>query len=80
MLASLYRPDGDIAVTRWPSDSRHLTVKIDWVAVDTGRGQPGATAIRRQPHIIQRGRAKSAEFNPEQTGPGAARHRPGRHP
>jgi AraC-like DNA-binding protein len=34
MLASLYLPDGDIAVTRWPGGSRHLTVKIDRVAVD----------------------------------------------
>ncbi len=33
-LASLYRPDGDIAVTRWPGVSRHLTVKIDQAAVD----------------------------------------------
>ena len=34
-LASLYLPDGDIAVTRWPGGSRHLTVKIDRVAVDS---------------------------------------------
>jgi AraC-like DNA-binding protein len=33
-LASLYLPDGDIAVTRWPGGSRHLAVKIDRVAVD----------------------------------------------
>lgn len=34
MLASLYLPDGDIAVTRWPGGSHHLSVKIDRVAVD----------------------------------------------
>ena len=34
ILASLYPPDGDIAVTRWPGGSRHLTVKIDQAAVD----------------------------------------------
>jgi hypothetical protein len=34
MLASLYLPDGDIAVTRWPGGSRHLAVKIDQAAVD----------------------------------------------
>ena len=34
MLASVYLPDGDIAVTRWPGGSRHLSVKIDRVAVD----------------------------------------------
>jgi AraC-like DNA-binding protein len=33
-LASVYRPDADIAVTRWPARSRHLAVKIDQVAVD----------------------------------------------
>jgi AraC-like DNA-binding protein len=33
-LASVYRPDADIAVTRWPAGSRHLAVKIDQVAVD----------------------------------------------
>jgi len=34
-LASLYLPDDDISVTRWPGGSRHLTVKIDRVAVDS---------------------------------------------
>ena len=34
-LASVYRPDADIAVTRWPAGSRHLAVKIDQVAVDS---------------------------------------------
>jgi AraC-like DNA-binding protein len=33
-LASVYRPDAQIAVTRWPAGSRHLAVKIDQVAVD----------------------------------------------
>jgi AraC-like DNA-binding protein len=33
-LASVYRPDAEIAVTRWPARSRHLAVKIDQVAVD----------------------------------------------
>jgi AraC-like DNA-binding protein len=34
-LASVYRPDADIAVTRWPAGSRHIAVKIDQVAVDS---------------------------------------------
>jgi AraC-like DNA-binding protein len=34
-LASVYRPDADIVVTRWPAGSRHLAVKIDQVAVDS---------------------------------------------
>jgi AraC-like DNA-binding protein len=33
-LASVYRPDAEIAITRWPAGSRHLAVKIDQVAVD----------------------------------------------
>jgi AraC-like DNA-binding protein len=33
-LASVYRPDAEIVVTRWPAGSRHLAVKIDQVAVD----------------------------------------------
>ncbi|MCW2655304.1 MAG: AraC family transcriptional regulator [Mycobacterium sp.] len=33
-LASIYRPDADMAATRWPAGSRHLAVKIDQVAVD----------------------------------------------
>jgi len=33
-LASVYRPDAQIAVTRWPAGSRHLAVKIDQVPVD----------------------------------------------
>src|SRR5258707_2354266 len=33
-LASVYRPDAEIAVTRWPAGSRHLAVKLDQVAVD----------------------------------------------
>jgi AraC-like DNA-binding protein len=33
-LASVYRPDAEIATTWWPSGSRHLAVKIDQVAVD----------------------------------------------
>src|ERR1700736_5784507 len=33
-LASVYRPDAQIAVTRWPAGSRHLAVKIDQVADD----------------------------------------------
>ena len=33
-LASIYRPDADMAATRWPGGSRHLAVKIDQVAVD----------------------------------------------
>src|ERR1700704_4059245 len=32
-LASVYRPDAQIAVTRWPAGSRHLAVKFDQVAV-----------------------------------------------
>jgi AraC-like DNA-binding protein len=34
-LASIYRPDGEMAVTRWPGGSRILAVKIDRVAVDS---------------------------------------------
>jgi AraC-like DNA-binding protein len=34
MLASIYRPDAEITVTRWPGGSRHLAVKIDQFAVD----------------------------------------------
>jgi AraC-like DNA-binding protein len=33
-LASIYRPDAEMVVTRWPAGSRHLAVKIDQVAVD----------------------------------------------
>lgn len=33
-LASIYRPDDDMAATWWPGGSRHLAVKIDQVAVD----------------------------------------------
>jgi AraC-like DNA-binding protein len=33
-LASVYRPDAEITVTRWPAGSRHLGIKIDQVAVD----------------------------------------------
>jgi AraC-like DNA-binding protein len=33
-LASIFGPDGDTTVTRWPGGSRHLTVKIDQIAVD----------------------------------------------
>lgn len=33
--ASIYRPDADMAVTRWPGGSRHLGVKIDRLVVDT---------------------------------------------
>jgi AraC-like DNA-binding protein len=33
-LASVYRPDGEMTVLRWPGGSRHLAVKIDQVAVD----------------------------------------------
>lgn len=33
-LASVYRPDAEIATTWWPSGSRHLAVKIDQEAVD----------------------------------------------
>jgi AraC-like DNA-binding protein len=32
--ASVYRPDAEIVVTRWPAGSRHLAVKLDQVAVD----------------------------------------------
>jgi AraC-like DNA-binding protein len=32
--ASVYRPDAEIAITRWPAGSRHLAVKLDQVAVD----------------------------------------------
>jgi len=33
-LASVYRPDGEMTVHRWPGGSRHLAVKIDQVAVE----------------------------------------------
>jgi AraC-like DNA-binding protein len=33
-LGSIYRPDAEIKVTRWPAGSRHLQVKIDQLAVD----------------------------------------------
>jgi AraC-like DNA-binding protein len=33
-LATVFRPDGETMVTRWPGGSRHLSVKIDQVAVD----------------------------------------------
>jgi AraC-like DNA-binding protein len=33
-LASVYRPDAEMAVTRWPAGSRHLAVKFDQAAVD----------------------------------------------
>ena len=33
-LASVYRPDADMAATRWPAGSRALAVKIDQIAVD----------------------------------------------
>src|ERR1700694_930475 len=34
-LASIYRPDGEMTVTRWPGGSRILAVKIDHVAVNS---------------------------------------------
>jgi AraC-like DNA-binding protein len=33
-LATNYRPDAEVTVTRWPGGSRHLAVKIDQCAVD----------------------------------------------
>ncbi|OBI30328.1 hypothetical protein A5709_25655 [Mycobacterium sp. E1386] len=33
--ASIYRPNADMAVTRWPGGSRHLGVNIDRLVVDT---------------------------------------------
>jgi AraC-like DNA-binding protein len=33
-VAAIYRPDGEIAVTRWPGGTRNLAVKIDQVALD----------------------------------------------
>ena len=33
-VASIYRPDGEISVTRWPAGTRNLAVKIDQVAVN----------------------------------------------
>jgi AraC-like DNA-binding protein len=33
-LASVYRPDAEIEITRWPASSRHLAVKLDQTAVD----------------------------------------------
>jgi AraC-like DNA-binding protein len=33
-LATIYRPDAEMTVTRWPAGSRHLAVKIDQCAVD----------------------------------------------
>jgi AraC-like DNA-binding protein len=33
-LATTYRPDAEVTVTRWPGGSRHLGVKIDQCAVD----------------------------------------------
>jgi AraC-like DNA-binding protein len=33
-LGSIYRPDSEMTVTRWPAGSRHLAVKIDRLAVD----------------------------------------------
>jgi AraC-like DNA-binding protein len=33
-LATIYRPDAEIATTWWPAGSRHLAVKIDQAAVD----------------------------------------------
>jgi AraC-like DNA-binding protein len=33
-LASIYRPDAELTVTRWHAGSRHLAVKIDQWAVD----------------------------------------------
>ena len=33
-VASIYRPDGEIAVTRWPGGTRNLAVKIDQVALE----------------------------------------------
>jgi AraC-binding-like domain len=33
-VASIYRPDSEMAVTRWPAGTRNLAVKIDQFAVD----------------------------------------------
>jgi AraC-like DNA-binding protein len=33
-VASIYRPDGEMTVTRWPAGTRNLAVKIDQFAVD----------------------------------------------
>jgi AraC-like DNA-binding protein len=34
-LATIYGPDTELSVTRWPAGTRHLGVKIDRLAVDT---------------------------------------------
>jgi len=46
-LASVYRPDAEIAVTRWPAGSRHLAVKLDQVAVDRAL----ETLVGRRPEV-----------------------------
>ena len=33
-VAAIYRPDGEITVTRWPAGTRNLAVKIDQVALE----------------------------------------------
>ena len=52
-LASIYRPDAEMAATWWPGGSRHLAVKLDQVAVD------------RALEALVKGRLDSAiEFDP----------------
>jgi AraC-like DNA-binding protein len=52
-LASIYRPDAEMAATWWPGGSRHLAVKIDQVAVD-----------RALEALIQGSLSSPVEFDP----------------
>ena len=52
-LATIYRPDAEMAATWWPGGSRHLAVKIDQVAVD-----------RALEGLIQGSLSSPVEFDP----------------
>ncbi len=52
-LASIYRPDAEMAATWWPGGSRHLAVKIDQEAVD-----------RALESLIQGSLSSPIEFDP----------------
>ncbi len=60
-IASIYRPDGEIVVTRWPGGTRNLAVKIDQVAVDRALeslvGAPVESPIPFEPSLPLNGHA-----------------------